>query len=151
LFVDEKRLADLLEQTLTGLGCELVDFDAPRRGGLLRVFIDHPGGVDVDRCAEVSDHLTRLFAVENVDYDRLEVSSPGLDRPLRKHADFSRFTGQRVHVKMRIPLHGRRNFMGILRAASDSQIQVEVDGATVTLDLSMMDKARLAPDFGGHR
>lgn len=149
--MDDKRLASLLEETLPGLGYELVDVEASGRGGLVRVFIDRPGGVDVDHCAEVSNHLTRLFAVENVHYDRLEVSSPGLERPLRKGADFRRFTGERVHVKMRVPLQGRRNFLGVLRAASDSQIELEVEGATVTLDLSMMDKARLAPDFGGHR
>jgi ribosome maturation factor RimP len=119
---------------------------------MVRVFIDRAGGVDVDHCAEVSNHLTRLFAVEGIDYGRLEVSSPGLDRPLRKSADFRRFTGERVQVKMRVPLQGRKNFQGVLRAASESEIQLEVEGALLTLELSMLDKARLVPDFrGDHR
>jgi ribosome maturation factor RimP len=93
-----------------------------------------------------------VFAVEGIDYDRLEVSSPGLDRPLRKSADFQRFTGERVQVKMRVPLQGRKNFQGVLRGVSDSAIQLEVEGTVLSLDLAMLDKARLVPDFSGdHR
>src|SRR5688500_19308526 len=77
-------LNELLESTLAGLGYELVDLERSPRGKLLRVFIDKPDGVSVDDCVTVSNHLSRLLAVENVDYDRLEVSSPGLDRPLKK-------------------------------------------------------------------
>src|SRR5690242_4146686 len=80
-------LTALLERTLPGMGYELVDVQASSKGRLVRVFIDKPEGIDVEDCARVSDHLTRLFAVENVDYERLEVSSPGLDRLLRKSAD----------------------------------------------------------------
>src|SRR4051794_36437332 len=72
----------LLERTLPPMGYELVDVQASSKGRLVRVFIDKPDGIDVEDCARVSDHLTRLFAVENVDYERLEVSSPGLDRLL---------------------------------------------------------------------
>ena len=142
---DDNRFATLLESTLNGLGYELVDCEKPPRGGVIRVFIDSPAGVDVEDCADVSNHLSRLFAVEGVDYDRLEVSSPGLDRPLRKLEDFRRFAGERVQVKMRVPLQGRRNFTGVLRGASESEIQLEVDGALLSLELSMMDKARLVP------
>ena len=74
-------LGELLERTVPALGYELVDWDMSARSRLVRVFIDKPGGVDVEDCASVSNHLTRLFAVENVDFERLEVSSPGLDRP----------------------------------------------------------------------
>jgi len=142
---DDKRIASLLEHTLRGLGYEMVDLEISRTGGLLRVFIDRPGGVDVDDCAGVSNHLTRLFAVEGVDYDRLEVSSPGLDRPLKKVEDFKRFAGERAQVKMRVPLQGRRNFVGVLRGASESEIQLEVDGNLLSLNLSLVDKARLVP------
>ena len=76
------KLGELLETTLPPMGYELVDWDMSARSRLVRVFIDKPNGVDVDDCARVSNHLTRLFAVENIDFDRLEVSSPGLDRPL---------------------------------------------------------------------
>jgi ribosome maturation factor RimP len=134
---DHKRIATLLEHTLRGLGYEMVDLEISRTGGLLRVFIDRPGGVDVDDCAGVSNHLTRLFAVEGVDYDRLEVSSPGLDRPLTRIEDFKRFAG--------VPLQGRRNFVGVLRGASETEIQLEVDGNLLSLNLSLVDKARLVP------
>ena len=87
----------LLESTLVGLGYEFVDLELTRSGGF-RLFIDKPEGITVDDCVLVSNHLTRLFMVENIDYDRLEVSSPGLDRPLKKEADFVRFTGQLAKV-----------------------------------------------------
>ncbi len=103
----------LVETTVSGLGYELVDFERSGRG-LLRVFIDKPEGILVDDCQTVSNQLTRLFMVENVDYDRLEVSSPGLDRPLKKEADFVRFAGQQAQLKLRMPLAGRKNFVGII-------------------------------------
>lgn len=141
-----KQLEELLETTLSGLGYEMVALDLTRPGGLLRVYIDRPNGVDVDDCALVSNHLTRLFAVEGIDYDRLEVSSPGLDRPLRKVADFQRFAGERVQIKTRIPIAGRKNFTGTLRAVTDTQIAIDVDGTLTSVDLSIIDKARLVPN-----
>ena len=78
------NLAELLERTLPSMGYELVDIELSPKGRQVRVFIDKPDGVDVEDCARVSNHLTRLFAVENIDFERLEVSSPGLDRPLKK-------------------------------------------------------------------
>src|SRR6185295_279902 len=89
----ELGLGELLEQTVPALGYELVDWDMSARSRLVRVFIDKPNGVDVEDCARVSNHLTRLFAVESIDFERLEVSSPGLDRPVKRLADFVRFTG----------------------------------------------------------
>jgi ribosome maturation factor RimP len=138
------RITSLLESTLPGLGYELVDVELPR-GGLVRVFIDRAGGVNVDDCASVSNHLTRLFAVEGIDYERLEVSSPGLDRRLRRVEDFRRFTGERVQVKMRVAVAGRRNFTGVLRGADEGALRLEVDGTLVSLDLAQVDKARLVP------
>ena len=88
-------LHELLEKTVTGLGYELVDFEQSPRGRVLRLFIDKPEkerGVDVDDCVLVSNQLSRVLTVENVDYDNLEVSSPGMDRPLKKAADFERWT-----------------------------------------------------------
>src|SRR5574340_456799 len=101
-------VAKLVETTVNGLGYELVDFERSGRG-LLRVFIDKPEGIRVEDCEAVSHQLTRLFAVENVAYDRLEVSSPGLDRPLKKEADFVRFSRQKVQLKLRILLSGPKN------------------------------------------
>jgi ribosome maturation factor RimP len=147
LFVSyAEKIANLLEATLPGLGYELVHLELSG-GGLVRVFIDRAGGVNVDDCAIVSNHLTRLFAVEAIDYERLEVSSPGLDRPLRRAQDFQRFAGERAHVKMRVPVAGRKNFTGVLRGVSESELMLEVDGALVSLDLAQVDTARLVPNL----
>ena len=139
-------LYPLLESTLTGLGYEMVDLEISNRGKLLRLFIDKPGGINIDDCVLVSNHLTRLLAVElDHDYDRLEVSSPGLDRPLKKEADFVRFAGEKAQIKLRLPMRGQRNFVGILREVKDGVLQLEVDGALVALELANLEKARLVP------
>ena len=134
-----------LENTLAGLGYELVDLEKSGKGLFLRVFIDKPGGVNVDDCAAVSHHLTRWLAVEHIDYDRLEVSSPGLDRLLKKERDFVRFTGQKARIRLRIPVDGQRNFVGVLREAGAGKVQIEVDGRMLSLDLGNLEKARLVP------
>jgi len=138
---------ELLETTVTGMGYELVGVERPARGGLLRLYIDRPGGVNVDDCAAVSHQISRVLTVENVDYERLEVSSPGLDRLLKKEADFARFAGQRVRVKMRVPVDGQRNFVGVVREANAGRVQLEVDGRVVSLELGDMDTARLVPNI----
>jgi len=138
-------LQGLLDNTLDGLGYELVDFERSAKGALLRVFIDKSGGITVDDCAVVSNHLSRLLAVENVAYDRLEVSSPGLDRPLRTARDFARFAGQKARIKLRVPLQGQRNFVGVLRETEAGKVGLEVDGLVLSLDLGNVDKARLMP------
>lgn len=141
-------ITGVVEPAVTGLGFELVDTQVSSRGRMVRVFIDKPGGVSVDDCADVSQHLTRVFAVEGIDFDRLEVSSPGLDRPLRKIEDFARFAGQRVDVRMRAPdAGGRRRFVGTLQGAAGSVVTVVVDGQAVELDLAGMERARLVPDL----
>lgn len=130
------------------MGFECVEFQQSNRGRLLRVFIDKPGGVSVDDCASVSRQLTRVFAVERVEYDRLEVSSPGLDRPLRKASDFQRFAGQRVEVRMRErDAAGRRRYAGLLLNCDGQAATIEVDGQSVTLALADMERARLVPDL----
>jgi ribosome maturation factor RimP len=136
----------LIELTVNGLGYELVDVERSGRG-LLRVLIDKPEGISVEDCQTVSNQLTRLFLVENVDYDRLEVSSPGLDRPLKKEADFIRFTGQKAQLKLRMPLAGRKNFVGVIGGVRDGILQLDVDGNQVAIELSNLDKARLVPTF----
>lgn len=142
-------IAAVVEATLQGMGFELVDAQVSNHGRLLRIFIDRPGGITVDHCADVSRHLAHVLAVEGIDYDRLEVSSPGLDRPLRKAADFERFSGSEVDVKMRTPDEtGRRRFVGRLTGVADGAATVEVDGRAVSLKLDMVDRARLVPDLG---
>jgi ribosome maturation factor RimP len=136
----------LVETTVNGLGYQLVDMERSGRG-MLRVYIDKPQGISVDDCQAVSNQLTRLFLVENVDYDRLEVSSPGLDRPLKKEADFVRFTGEKAQIKLRMPLDGRRNFAGVIAGVSNGILRLDVDGNQVAIELSNLDKARLVPTF----
>jgi len=135
----------LLDITLAGLGYELVDVERSGRGGMLRIFIDKPGGITVDDCAAVSHHLSRVLTVENVDYDRLEVSSPGLDRPLKKERDFERFVGQKAKVKLRVPVDGQRNFVGVLRGfnAGAGKVEMEVENKVLSFDLANLDRARL--------
>jgi len=136
----------LVGTTLTGLGFELVDVEISGRG-LMRVLMDKPAGITVDDCELVSNQLIRLFAVEGVSFDRLEVSSPGLDRPLKKEADFIRFSGQKAQLKLRMPLAGRKNFVGILGAVENGILQFDVDGSQLAIELSNVDKARLVPVF----
>lgn len=136
----------LVEMTVSGLGYELVDVERSGRG-LLRVFLDKPEGITVEDCQLVSNQLTRLFTVENIDYDRLEVSSPGLDRPLKKEADFIRFAGEKAQLKLRMPIATRKNFIGIIGAVSEGVLQLDVDGVQVDIELANVDKARLVPTF----
>jgi ribosome maturation factor RimP len=135
----------LLERTLPALGYELVDLELSPKGRLVRVFIDQPKGVGVEDCAKVSHHLTRLFAVENVDFDRLEVSSPGLDRPLKKAADYARFVGQEAKLTLREPVEGARRLKGILRGLEGDAALVETDAGTRAIPLGSIEKARLVP------
>lgn len=143
----------MVEPVVAGMGYELVDVQASNGGRFLRLFIDKPQGITVDDCAAVSRQLTRVFEVEGIDYDRLEVSSPGLDRRLRKAGDFARFAGQKAELRMRTPgTGGRRRFVGVLRGAEAGQVIVEVDGAgglkeQVALALEDVERARLVPEL----
>jgi len=130
------------------MGYELVDVQASNGGRLLRLFIDKPGGVTVDDCATISRHLTRVLAVEGIDYERLEVSSPGLDRPLRKPADFARFAGHKAEIRMRTAdPAGRRRFVGVLRGAEAGEVSMELEGQTVRLALEDIDRAKLIAEL----
>lgn len=135
----------LTENTVTGMGYEFVDLERVGRG-MLRLFIDHEAGISVEDCALVSNQLTRVFAVEGVDYDRLEVSSPGLERPLKKLADFERFQGHRVKLKTRLPINGQRHFTGEIAGVNPERITLLVDGEPLELDWTQMDKANLVPE-----
>jgi len=138
-------LQELLERTLPPMGYELVDLERSAGGRLLRVFIDKPQGVDVEDCARVSNHLTRLLAVEDIDFDRLEVSSPGLDRPLKKRADFERFAGQEARLTLNAPLDNAKRIKGVLRGVAGDDVLVEVAGRVRPLPLTTIGRARLVP------
>ncbi|KPC52949.1 Ribosome maturation factor RimP [Amantichitinum ursilacus] len=141
------NLQSVVEATVPGLGYEVVDLELGQNG-LVRLFIDKPGGITVEDCATVSNHLTRLFMVENIGYDRLEVSSPGLDRAIKTPADFARFAGELVRVKMRMPLPDKRKrFVGKLVGLEDNKVVVDVDGERLTIEQAHIDKVRLEPQF----
>ena len=144
------ELHDLLEPTIERLGYELTDLDVrlSGQGGLLRLTIDKPEGIDLDDCEKVSHAVSALLDVEDPvpgNYN-LEVSSPGLDRKLTKVEHFQRFEGETLKVTMRFPIEGRRRFRGTLVSSNDENIVVEVDGESHSLPLTMIDTARLVPD-----
>jgi ribosome maturation factor RimP len=134
-----------IRQALEGLGYELVDIESSR-SGLLRIFMDAPRGITVDDCARVSHHLTRAFAVEGIEYERLEVSSPGLDRPLKRIEDYQRFAGREASVKLKLPREGQRRFEGKLEGVEDGKIVLDVEGHRHRLAFDEIDRARLVPD-----
>lgn len=139
-------LFELLEPTITGMGYELVDIEQSAPGRLLRIFVDKKeGAITLDDCVAISNHLSNLLVVENVDYNRLEVSSPGLDRPLKKKADFIRFVGEPIRIKLRIALQGQRNFVGTLSEVDGEALILNVDGKLVQFELGNLEKARLIP------
>jgi ribosome maturation factor RimP len=150
-------LLDLIEKTVVGMGYELVDFEQAAQG-LLRVYIDLPAqtadsrNIAVEDCEKVSHQLTHMLTVENANYDRLEVSSPGLDRPLKKLTDYERFAGQEAVVKLRMPMPGaanRKSFQGVLHAPEGDKLKLEFEGkegpAMLEFTLADVDKARLVP------
>jgi ribosome maturation factor RimP len=139
------NLGEILERTLPALGYELVDWESAARGGLVRIFIDKPAGIDVEDCARVSNHLTHLFAVEQVPYERLEVSSPGLDRPLRKLSDFVRFAGEEVKLTLRESVDQAKRIKGVLRGVEGDSVLVDVQAGRRTIAHANIDKARLVP------
>ena len=137
--------AQVLERTLAPMGFELVDWEMSPRGRTIRVYIDCPKGVDVEDCARVSNQLTRLFAVEHIDFDRLEVSSPGLDRPLKKAADFVRFAGEEAELRLVNPIDNARRLKGVLRGCADGAVALETARGIVTVPLAEISRARLVP------
>jgi ribosome maturation factor RimP len=145
------ELAKLLEPTVERLGYELADLEVRLggKGGMVRVFIDKPEGIDLDDCEKVSLAVSALLDVEDPvpgNYS-LEVSSPGLDRKLTKIEHFQRFEGETVKVQMRFPIEGRRRFRGTLVSSNDENIVLEVDGESHSLPLKTIDTARLVPEM----
>jgi ribosome maturation factor RimP len=144
-----EKLIALTEPLLEQLGYELVDLEyAPGRAhAVLRVFIDRPEGVGLDDCERASHELSARLDVEDpvpMGYT-LEVSSPGLDRVLRKPAHFQRFVGERIWVELRVARDGRRRYTGRLEAFRPTGIELSVDGATVSVPFADIGRARLAP------
>ncbi|MBT5670051.1 ribosome maturation factor RimP [Burkholderiales bacterium] len=140
------EIQDLLEKTLAGMNYELVDFEVAGQSGLVRILIDAEKGIGLEDCSLVSSHLSRLFEIEQFQYDRLEVSSPGLDRPLKKLADFERFVGEKIVVQFKLAYEGQRKFRGQLMEVRENLIDMEVDGdRVITFELHEIKKANLIP------
>jgi ribosome maturation factor RimP len=151
----------VVERTVSGLGYELVEAQMALGGRLLRVFIDRPAGgvapatsagpvqsgISVEDCERVSRQLERVLPVEGIDYERLEVSSPGLDRVLRTPDHFRRFTGERAQLQLRVPVGNRRRFTGVLCGASEREVELEVDGGLMTFPFANVERARLVPNL----
>ena len=142
----------LLEPVVEGLGYEVVDIEYRPHptNGLLRIYIDGPKGIQLEDCQAVSHQVSSVLDVEDPipGQFNLEVSSPGMDRPLRKVADFERFTGEAVKIKLTVPtLEGQRNFSGTLKGIKDEEVILEMDGETHYLPLDTIDKARIDPQF----
>lgn len=150
-----------IERAVTGLGFDLVDIERSARG-LLRVFIDRVPGqvypeaqgagefVTVDDCELVTRQLLYVLEVENVAYERLEVSSPGLDRVLRKESDFVRFSGQAIELTLKAPFQGRKHWRGILGGSPSGwslALQDERQGSELAFKLDEVREARLVPVF----
>ena len=145
-------LESLLERTVVGLGYGLADFEYINNGTMLRVFIEkihelepQRAGITLADCESVSRQLQRVFEVEGIEYQRLEVSSPGLDRRLKKAADFARFAGHEARVRLRRPVNGRRNFVGTVRAVEGDRVEFDYDSGRLAFDLADLDRARLVP------
>ncbi len=144
-----EELTKLLEPAVEQLGYELSDLEVKVGGrhGVIRLFIDKADGVGLEDCETVSRQVSALLDVEDPvpGHYVLEVSSPGLDRRLTKVEHFERFMGEDIRVKLRIPLSGRVNFRGALRAVDEENIEVEVDGESHRLPIATIQSARLIP------
>lgn len=140
----------LLRPAVESLGYEFVgiEYRGGQRGALLRIYIDTPDGVTLDDCQKVSYHVSGVLDVEDPVRGRytLEVSSPGLDRLLFGSADYERFAGREIKLKLAVPAAGKRNLTGLLKGIDGNQVMVEVAGEILSLPLSDIDKARLVPE-----
>ncbi|MFS8571601.1 MAG: ribosome maturation factor RimP [Clostridia bacterium] len=141
----------LAEEVGAQQGVEVVDVEYVKERGeyFLRVYIDKPGGVTLDDCEAFSVVLgERLDEVDPIPNSySLEISSPGIERPLKKEADFERFAGRRVAVRTYAPLDGRKNWKGVLHGLSDGHVVLEVDGQRVTIPLTSIAKAHLVAEW----
>jgi len=148
------RLKEVLAPTLSSLAVELVDLEYRREsvGWVLRLYIDKEGGITLEDCQRVSEQIGDLLDVEDLISHgyRLEVSSPGLDRPLVQEKDFVRFVGERARISTRDPIGNRRNFRGRILGVSDHRVLIEADEGGITeIPHELVSKARLVPEFPG--
>lgn len=147
----EQKLTDLLRPAVEQTGKELlgIEYISAGRNSILRLFIDHVDGINVDDCAEVSRQVGAMLDVEDPissEYS-LEVSSPGVDRPLFSHAHYQAVIGETINIKLSMPLNGRRKFKGELIAVTEQELTMVVDGIDYAILLSNIDKGNLVAKF----
>ena len=154
-----EQIEQLIQPILKDLGCELVDleYQQEQRGWVLRVFLDKDGGINLDDCAKASREISSLLDVENLISTayNLEVSSPGIERPLKKASDFERFVGQLAKIKTLDAIDpdetgkNRKTFVGTLSGfeAGDVSLKLKKDAAAIRIALHQIDKANLKFEF----
>ena len=141
-------LEALIEKNVSKMGYELVDFEIINKGELLRIFIDKPGSITIDDCVAVTNQLKHILTVEEeIIFDRLEVSSPGINRAVKKLQDFERFKGEKIKIKTRSPIEERKNFTGTLKGTKKDLVLIEFNNVLVEISLDNIEKARLDPEF----
>jgi ribosome maturation factor RimP len=146
-----KQVSELIEPILNEMRFELIDVEylSDRGRWVLRIYINKDGGITLDDCAKVSGELGDLIDIKNIIEHEyvLEVSSPGLNRPLKKEADFIRVIGKKIRVRTRMPVDGRRNFTGVLKDFKEKKLALDSEGGLVTLAWSDIEKANLVYEF----
>jgi len=146
-----QKLNELLQPLVEDLGYEFIglEYNPNPKHSVLRIYIDHENGVGIQDCEIVSRETAALLDVKDPirSHYNLEVSSPGLDRPLFTPAHFSEFTGSEVQINLFAPQDGRRKFTGPILSAGESSVSIEQDGSEVTLDYDNIAKAKLIPDY----
>ncbi len=141
------NLEEFVSKIVAQMGYELVDFEFQNQGKLIRIFIDKPASVTIDDCVDVSNHLNHVLTVEeDIDYERLEVSSPGFDRVIKKIEDFKKFKGENIKIKTRTPIMNQRNFKGEVLGVKGLVIMIKTpEQEEVNIDFDNIDRARLDP------
>ena len=141
------NLEEFVSKIVAQMGYELVDFEFQNQGKLIRIFIDKPASVTIDDCVDVSNHLNHVLKVEeDIDYERLEVSSPGFDRVIKKIEDFQKFKGENIKIKTRTPIMNQRNFKGEVLDVKGLVIMIKTpEQEEVNIDFDNIDRARLDP------
>lgn len=147
-----EQVANFIEPILEDMRFELVDLEYLSKYGkwVLRIYIDKEGGVTIDDCAMVSRELGDLIDIKDIIQHEyiLEVSSPGVDRPLKKEKDFTRMINKKIKVKMVNMINGRRNYIGYLKSFQNKTLYLEIDGELIPLPWSGIEKANLVYEFG---
>lgn len=148
---EQTHLWELFEPVVNGMGFDLIEIEhVPNpKHGILRLYIDKEDGVTIDDCSDVSEQISALLDVEEPirGHFNLEISSPGMDRPLTRLKDFQRFAGSLVKLKTLKPMDGQRNFKGRILEANEDVLVIETDTEEISVPMNAIEKARLVPEF----